>query len=118
MQLEPKVGVVRDGHELGEAWSIEEGMVDTGEINALKGEGLLTEVVWLAEGDVEPDALEGHCFLPWHNPIEWHLASAQATLRDAHLVVGASVEYVKAAPSSISTLVRPMVPMIGLTMSG
>jgi hypothetical protein len=35
MQLELEVGVVRDGHELGEAWLIEEGMVDTGEINAL-----------------------------------------------------------------------------------
>jgi hypothetical protein len=76
MQLELEVGVVRDNHELGEAWSIEEGMVDTGEINALKGEGLLMEVVWLAEGDIEPDAPEGHCFLHWHNPIEWHLARA------------------------------------------
>ena len=46
--LELEVGVVGDGHELGEARSIEEGMVDTGEVDDLKGEWLLVEVVWLA----------------------------------------------------------------------
>jgi hypothetical protein len=38
-------------------------MVDAEEFNHLEGEWLLQEVVWLAEGDVEPDALEGHGFL-------------------------------------------------------
>ena len=39
-------------------------MVDTGEVDDLKGEWLLVEVVWMAKGDIEPDALEGHSFLP------------------------------------------------------
>ena len=74
--LELQVGVVGDGHELGEARSTEEGMVDAREVNHLKGEWLLTKVVWLAEGDVEPDAPEGHGFLPRHDPVEWRLAGA------------------------------------------
>ena len=57
--LELQVGVVGDGHELGEAWSTEEGMVDAREVNHIKGERLLAEVVWLAEGEVELDAPEG-----------------------------------------------------------
>ena len=43
--LELKVGVIGDGHELGEEWSTKEGVVDTGEVNDLKGERLLMEVV-------------------------------------------------------------------------
>jgi hypothetical protein len=39
-------------------------MVDAGEVNHLKGEWLLVEVVQLAEGDIETDASEGHDFLP------------------------------------------------------
>jgi hypothetical protein len=45
-------------------------MVDTREVNHLEGERLLTEVVRLAEGDAEPDAPEGHYFLPRDDPIE------------------------------------------------
>ena len=81
---ELQVGVVGDGHELGEAQSIEEGVVNTGEVNHLKGEWLLAEVVRLAEGDVEKDAPEGHSFLPWDNPIAGRLARAQVAPRDAH----------------------------------
>ena len=43
--LELEVGVVGDGHELGEARSTKEGIVDTGEVNNLEGEWLLVEVV-------------------------------------------------------------------------
>ena len=71
-------------------------MIDTREVDDLEGEWLLAEVVWLAEGDIEPDAPKGHDFHPWHDPIEWCLARAQAVLRDAHLVEGAGVEYVEA----------------------
>ena len=78
--------------------SNEEGVVDAMEVNYLEGEWLLAEVVWLAEGDIEPDAPKGHDFHPWHNPIEWCLARAQAVLRDAHLVKGAGIEYVEATP--------------------
>ena len=46
--LELQVGVVGDGHELGEARSIEEGVVDAGEVKHLEGEWLLVDVVWLA----------------------------------------------------------------------
>jgi hypothetical protein len=95
--LELEVGVVGDSHELGEAWSTEEAVVDTEEVNNLEGERLLAKVVWLAEGDVEPDAPEGHDFLPRHDPVEQRLAGAQAALRDAHLVEGGGVEYVEAA---------------------
>jgi hypothetical protein len=62
--LELEVAVVGDGHELGKARSIEDGVVDTGEVDDLKGGWLLTKVVRLAEGDVEPDAPEGYDFLP------------------------------------------------------
>ena len=51
-------------------------MVDAGEVNHLEGEWLLAEVVWLAEGDVEPDTLEGHDFVSWHDPIERRPAGA------------------------------------------
>jgi hypothetical protein len=68
--LELEIGVVGDDHELGEAQSIEEGMVDTREVDDLEGERLLAEVVQLAEGDVEPDAPEGHGFHPRHDPVE------------------------------------------------
>ena len=68
--LELQVGVVGDGHELGKARSIEEGVVDAREVDDLEGERLLAEVVWLAEGDVEPDVPEGHGFLPRDDPIE------------------------------------------------
>jgi hypothetical protein len=74
--LELEVGVVGDGHELGEARLTKEGVVDTREVDNLKGKWLLADVVRLAEGDVEPDAPEGHDFLPWHNPVEWCLARA------------------------------------------
>ena len=39
-------------------------MVDAGEVDHLKGERFLAEVVWLAEGDVELDVPKGHGFLP------------------------------------------------------
>jgi hypothetical protein len=39
------VGVVGDGHELGEARLTKEGVVDVGEVNHLQGEWLLTEVL-------------------------------------------------------------------------
>ena len=115
--LELQVGVVRDGHELGEVLSIEEGVVDSREVDHLEDEWLLVEVVRLAEGEVEPDAPKGHGFLSQHDPLELCLAGAQAAPRDAHLVKGAGVEYVEAARPSISTLERHVVPKIGLTMS-
>jgi hypothetical protein len=62
--LELQVGVVRDGHELGEAQSTEEGVVDAEEVNHLESEWLLIEVVRLAEGDVESDVPKRHGFLP------------------------------------------------------
>ena len=71
-------------------------MVDTKEINHLKGEWLLVEVVRLAKGDTEPDVPEGHGFLPRHNPIEWCPTRVQAAPRDAHPIKGASVECVEA----------------------
>ena len=71
-------------------------MVDAGEVDDLEGERLLAEVVGLAEGDIEPDAPEGHGFLPRHNLVERRLAGAHVALRDAHLVEGASIEYVEA----------------------
>ena len=74
--LELQVGVVGDDHELGKARSTEEVVVDVGEVNHLKGEWLLVEVVRLAEGDAEPDAPEGHDFLSWDDPIERPLARA------------------------------------------
>ena len=46
--LELELGVVGDGHELREARSIKEGIVDIREVDDLKGEVLLAEVVWLA----------------------------------------------------------------------
>jgi hypothetical protein len=93
-------------------------MVDTGEVDNLKFEWLLAEIVWLAEGDVKPVVPEGHGFLPQDDPIEWCLARAQVAPRDAYPIEGTGVEYVEAAVPSISTLVRCVVPMIGLTMSG
>jgi hypothetical protein len=74
--LELQVGVVGDDHELGEERSTKEGMVDTGEVDNLKFEWLLAEIVWLAEGDVKPVAPEGHGFLPRDDPIERCLARA------------------------------------------
>jgi hypothetical protein len=76
MHLELQVGVVRDSHEPSEARSIEKGVVDAEEVNHLKGEWFLVKVVWLAEGDVELDAPEGHGFLPRHDPVERCLAEA------------------------------------------
>jgi hypothetical protein len=93
--LELEVGVVRADHELGEARSTKQGMVDTEEVNDLKGEWLLLEVVWLAKGDDEPDAPKGYG-LPQHDPIEWYLAGEQVAPRNAHLVKGVGVEYVEA----------------------
>jgi hypothetical protein len=43
--LELKVCIVGDGHELGEARSTEEGVVDTGEVDNLEGEWLLADVI-------------------------------------------------------------------------
>jgi hypothetical protein len=57
--LELEVGLVGDVHELGKAWSIEEGVVDIGKVNDLRGEWLLEKVLWLAKGDVEPECLRG-----------------------------------------------------------
>ena len=62
--LQLQVGVVGDGHELYEARLTQESVVDAGEVDHLEGEWLLAEVVWLAEGDAEPDAPKGHGFLP------------------------------------------------------
>jgi hypothetical protein len=62
--LEIEVGVAGDGHELGKERMTEEGMADTGEVDNLKGEWLLAEVVRLAEGDVEPDVPDRYSFLP------------------------------------------------------
>jgi hypothetical protein len=74
----------------------EEDVVDTREVNHLKDELLLAEVVWLAEGDVEPYAPKVHILLPWHDPVEWCLAGVQVAAGNGHLVEGASTEYVKA----------------------
>ena len=71
-------------------------MVDAGEVNHLKGEWLLAEVVWLAEGDIEPDAPKGRGFLPRHDPVEWRLAKTWVATEDACLVEGAGLEYVGA----------------------
>jgi GGDEF domain-containing protein len=57
--LELEVGLVGDGHELGKAWSIEEGVVDIRKVNDLRGEWLLEKVLWLAKGDVEPECPRG-----------------------------------------------------------
>ena len=57
--LELEVGVIGDGHELGEVRSTEEGVVDTREVDDLEGEWLLVEVVRLAKGDVELDVPRG-----------------------------------------------------------
>jgi hypothetical protein len=116
--LELQVGVVGDSLELGKARPTEEGVVDVGEVDHLEGERFLGKVVRLAEGDIEPDAPEGHDFLPWNNPIERCLAGVHAAPRDAHLVEGDDIEYVEAAAPSNSTLVRHVVPTIGLIMSG
>jgi hypothetical protein len=62
--------------ELGEARLTKEGVVDTREVDNLKGKWLLADVVRLAKGDVESDAPEGHDFIPRHNPVEWCLAGA------------------------------------------
>jgi hypothetical protein len=43
--LELQVGVVGDDHELGEARSTKEGMVDAWEVNDLEGAWLLVKVV-------------------------------------------------------------------------
>ena len=45
-------------------------MVDAGEVDDHKGEWLLAEIIWLAEGDIELDASKGYGFLPGHDPIE------------------------------------------------
>jgi hypothetical protein len=39
-------------------------VVDTREVHHLKGEWLLTKVVWLVKGDIELDTAEGHGLLP------------------------------------------------------
>jgi hypothetical protein len=62
--LQLQVGVVGNGHELGEAWPTQESMVDVREVDHLEGDQLLLEVVRLAEGDVELDAPEGIVFFP------------------------------------------------------
>ena len=59
-------------------------MVDTREVDHLEGERLLVKVVCLAEGDVEPDVLEGHNFLSQDDPIGRRLAGAHAAPWDAH----------------------------------
>jgi hypothetical protein len=71
--LELEVCLVRDDHELSEAWSTKKGMVDTRKVDYLKGEWFLMEVVWLTKGDVEPDTPEEYSFLPRHDAIEQHL---------------------------------------------
>jgi len=74
--LQLQVGVVGEGHELGETWLAEESIVDTGEVHYLEGEWLLLEVVRLAKGDVELDVPEWDGFLPQDDPVEWCLAGA------------------------------------------
>ena len=61
-------------------------MVDVKEVEYLKGERLLVEVVQLVKGDAKPNALEGHCFLPLDDLVEWRLARVQSTQQDAHLI--------------------------------
>ena len=68
--LELLIGVAGDNHELGEAWLAQEGIVNAGEVDHLEGEWLIAEVVRLAKGDAEPNASEGHCFLPRDDPVE------------------------------------------------
>jgi hypothetical protein len=116
--LELQVCVVGDSHELGEARPTEECVVDVGEVDHLEGERFLVKVVRLAEGDIEPDAPEGHGFLPRNDPVERCLAGVQAAPRDAHLVEGDDIEYVEAAVPSNITLVRHVVPTIGQIISG
>ena len=42
--LELQVGVVGDGHELGVAWSAQDGMIGAGEIFYFKGERIRVEI--------------------------------------------------------------------------
>ena len=52
-------------------------MVEAREVDHLEGEWLLAKVVWLAEGDVEPDAHVVHDFLPQDDLIERCLAGGR-----------------------------------------
>jgi hypothetical protein len=52
-------------------------MVDAREVDDLEGEQLLVEVVWLVEGDDEPDASEGHGYLPQHDPMNGTLLGSR-----------------------------------------
>ena len=61
--LQLQVGVIRDGHEFGEAWLTQESVVDAEEVDHLKGEWLLAKIIRLAEDDAESDAPKGHGIL-------------------------------------------------------
>jgi hypothetical protein len=56
--------------------------------------------------------------MPGTIPKEGENGGAELGLRDAHGVEGLNIHDVEAAPPSISTLVRRLLLMIGLTTSG
>jgi hypothetical protein len=81
-----EVGVVGDGHELGIAWSPQNGMVGPTEPDNLEGEGFPPKIRRSPEADWQIDLSERGGTLSWHDTMEWSYVSSQPRPTDPHEV--------------------------------
>jgi hypothetical protein len=82
--LHLEVGVVRDRHELGVAWTPKDGVVRTSKFHHLEGEGLLAEVVRCVEPDRQVDLPMWLDTLAWRNAMKRRRAGPQLVQADPH----------------------------------
>jgi hypothetical protein len=105
--LELEVGVVRDGHELGVAWSPQHRVVGSSEPDHLEREGFLSEVGGSPEADGQIELSKGLDALPGDDPVKGRRTSLDRGQIDLQEPDGLGIDDVEAAASVHEDLGEP-----------
>ena len=92
-----KVGVVRDDHELGPAWPVQDCVIGAREVCYLKGKHFHVEVCLTSKCYGQIDQPKGNDLEPGYDSVEWSTGWSYRRSRQTHGVVSLSIEEVEAA---------------------
>jgi hypothetical protein len=112
--LELEIGVVRDGHELGVAWSPQRCVVGSSEPDHLEREGFLSEVGGSSEADRQIKLPKGLDALPGDDPVKGRHTGPDRGQIDLQEPESLSVDDVEAAASVHEDLGKPDVADDGI----
>jgi hypothetical protein len=112
--LELEVGVVRDGHELGVAWSPQHCVVGSSEPDHLKREGFLSEVGGSPEADMQIEPPKGLDAFPGDDPVKRRRADRDRGQIDLQEPEGLGIDDVEVAASVHEVLGKPDVADDGI----